>query len=149
MRGFAVAALEPLSLERGPGIRDMYGLSPSVWCEDGGYSMMLRIVPDEPNPADRFARIHYRRSADGLNFVIDDEPAIAPGPDADDPHGCDDPTVVSGAGGTASGQVAVERPVHSSHRNLSKPGGLADYRPGTRPQCCRAGRGTRHRTGQH
>src|SRR3546814_7753706 len=55
-----------------------------VWEEHGGYSMMLRIVPDEPNPADKIARIHYGRSEDGLHFVVDDEPAIAPGPAPDD-----------------------------------------------------------------
>ena len=95
MRGFAGAALEPLALERGPAIRDMYALSPYVWSEGGGYSMMLRIVPDEPDPADKIARIHYGRSEDGLRFVIDDDPVIAPGPDPDDLHGCEDPTVVS------------------------------------------------------
>ena len=80
MRGFAVAALEPLALERGPAIRNMYALSPYVWPEGGGYSMMLRIVPDEPDPADKIARIHYGRSEDGLHFVIDDDPVLAPGP---------------------------------------------------------------------
>lgn len=95
MRGFAVAALEPLSLERGPKIKDMYALSPFVWEEGGGYSVLLRIVPDEPNPADKIARIHYGRSEDGLHFVVDDDPAIAPGPDPDDLHGCEDPTVIS------------------------------------------------------
>ena len=97
MTGFAVVALEPLSLERGPGIADMYALSPFVWEEDGGYSMMLRIVPDEPIAADKIARIHYGRSDDGLHFVVDDEPVIAPGPSPDDLGGCEDPTVIAGA----------------------------------------------------
>lgn len=99
MRGFAVAALEPLVLERGPKIRDMYALSPFVWEEGGGYSMLLRIVPDEPVAADKIARIHYGRSEDGLHFVVDDDPVIAPGPHSDDLHGCEDPTVVSCAEG--------------------------------------------------
>lgn len=95
MSGFAVAALEPLVLDRGPKIQDMYALSPFVWWEGGGYSMLLRIVPDEPDPADKIARIHYGRSEDGLRFVVDDDPAIAPGPGPDDLHGCEDPTLVS------------------------------------------------------
>lgn len=99
MKGFAVTALEPLSLERGPGIRDMFALSPYVWREGGGYSILLRIVPDESDPAEKIARIHYGRAADGLNFVIDEKPAIAPGPDPDDLHGCEDPTVVAGVDG--------------------------------------------------
>src|SRR3546814_20244826 len=61
--------------------------------------MMLRIVPDEPNPADKIARIHYGRSEDGLHFVVDDEPAIAPGPAPDDLHGCEEPTVIAGPDG--------------------------------------------------
>src|SRR3546814_3894862 len=99
MKGFAVAELKPLSLKRGAGIAGMYALSPFVWEEHGGYSMMLRIVPDEPNPADKIARIHYGRSEDGLHFVVDDEPAIAPGPAPDDLHGCEDPTVIAGPDG--------------------------------------------------
>lgn len=94
MRGFAVAALEPLTLERGPKTRDMYALSPYVWRAGDGYSMMLRIVPDEPVAADKIARIHFGRSDDGLHFTLDDDPVIAPGPDADDQHGCEDPTVI-------------------------------------------------------
>lgn len=96
---FAVARLEPLSLERGPATRDMYALSPFVWRENGGYSIMLRIVPDEPVAANKIARIHCGRSEDGLHFVIDDQPALAPGPGLDDLHGCEDPTVVVGPDG--------------------------------------------------
>src|SRR3546814_6553875 len=61
MKGFAVAELKPLSLKRGASIAGMYALSPFVWEEHGGCSMMLRIVPDEPNPADKIARNHYGR----------------------------------------------------------------------------------------
>ncbi|PTQ13184.1 hypothetical protein CLG96_03400 [Sphingomonas oleivorans] len=95
MRGFVVENLEPLSLARGPRIAGMYALSPYVWKEGDAYSLMLRIVPDEPNPADKIARIHYGRSKDGLHFILDDEPVIAPGPDADDLDGCEDPTVIA------------------------------------------------------
>lgn len=99
MTGFAVAAIEPLTLDRGPKIERMFVLSPFVWREPGGYSMLLRVVPDEPDPTDKIARIHYGHSQDGLRFEIDDDPVIAPGPGAEDLDGCEDPTVVRHAHG--------------------------------------------------
>lgn len=94
MRGFGVTSIEPLTLDRGEPTKNMFALSPFVWEEGGGFSMMLRLVPDEPDPTLKIARIHYGRSRDGLHFLLDDEPAIEPGPGEEDDHGCEDPTVV-------------------------------------------------------
>src|SRR3546814_9828664 len=61
MKGFAVAELKPLSLKRGASIAGMYALSPFVWEEHGGYSMMLRIVRSEEHTSElqSLMRISY------------------------------------------------------------------------------------------
>ena len=93
MAGFTVGAREPLILEAPP-LSGMYTLSPFVWKDGGRWEMLVRAVPRrDDQPALKIASVYYGTSEDGLHFVMDDAPAIAPGPDADDLDGCEDPTV--------------------------------------------------------
>ena len=72
----------------------MYTLSPFVWKDGGRWEMLVRAVPRrDDQPALKIASAYYGTSKNGLHFVMDDAPAIAPGPDADDLDGCEDPTV--------------------------------------------------------
>ena len=71
----------------------MYRLSPFVWQHRDGYEILLRAVNHDDDPAKKIARIYHGVSDDGLSFMMDDEPDIPPGPNADDKDGCEDPTV--------------------------------------------------------
>ena len=73
----------------------MYKLSPYVWHEADGYHLFLRVVNADRDAAKKVARVHGGRSADGLQFALDAEPAVAPSSDAADADsgGCEDPTV--------------------------------------------------------
>ncbi|MDQ6929713.1 MAG: hypothetical protein M3126_03475, partial [Candidatus Eremiobacteraeota bacterium] len=42
--------------------------------------------------AEKIARIYHGVSSDGVNFAMDADPVIAPGPDEFDLDGCEDPT---------------------------------------------------------
>lgn len=66
-------------------------LSPYVWRHEGGYGLLLRAVPESGEPT---GRIWFGRSDDGLRFVMDDAPAIAPSLPHLDVGGCEDPTVI-------------------------------------------------------
>ena len=75
----------------------MYKLSPFVWREeDRKFRLLLRVVNVNPDPSKKVARIHSGISSDGLHFVLDETPVIAPGTelDSDDSGGCEDPSVV-------------------------------------------------------
>ena len=74
-------------------LRSLFQLSPFVWRKDHGYQIVIRAVPDDPDPAKKISSIYHGRSTDGLSFAMDDVPCIAPGPEADDLGGCEDPTV--------------------------------------------------------
>jgi beta-1,2-mannobiose phosphorylase / 1,2-beta-oligomannan phosphorylase len=76
-------------------LRGMYKLSPCVWCEDGRFDLLLRVVNYSEDPSKKVARIHYGRSTDGLGFLLDADPVIGPTPDpgAFDNGGCEDPTL--------------------------------------------------------
>ncbi len=94
MPRFAVEMSEPLTLDARPPLSEMYTLSPFVWEDDGRWEMLVRAVPRrDDQPALKIACAYYGTSDDGLRFVMDDAPAIAPGPDAEDLDGCEDPTV--------------------------------------------------------
>jgi predicted GH43/DUF377 family glycosyl hydrolase len=67
-------------------------MSPYVWRENGRYCMLARRVP-KPRPGSFSGLIYSAASEDGLNFKMDDKPAIRPGPDEFDAGGCEDPTV--------------------------------------------------------
>jgi len=71
----------------------MYTLSPFTWLQDGRYPLLLRAVNRSDIPEEKVSRIYYGESADGLRFAMRDEPVIAPGPDAEDRDGCEDPTI--------------------------------------------------------
>lgn len=91
---FIVEATEEMTLTCPDSVAGMFTLSPFVWREGTEYLAMFRIVPDREIAAEKIARVHLATSADGLNFSVDPEPVIAPGPAADDIDGCEDPTVV-------------------------------------------------------
>jgi len=92
--GFAVETSEPLTLDAGPPLSEMYTLSPFVWEDGGRWEMLVRAVPRrDDEPALKIACAYYGVSEDGLRFVMDDAPAIAASPDALDRDGCEDPTV--------------------------------------------------------
>ena len=93
-----VEQIEPVTMSgnRAVAARDL--MSPYVWQErDGSFGMLVRAVPkmeDGGYPGDT-GRIWYATSRDGLKFeAVGARPVIAPGPDADDAGGCEDPTPV-------------------------------------------------------
>lgn len=92
-RGFAVAEIASLKLERKSPLSEMYTLSPFVWRQTPQYELLLRAVNRSTIPAEKVARVYYGRSRDGLRFVMRDLPVIAPGPGNDDIDGCEDPTL--------------------------------------------------------
>jgi len=100
MTGFTVGKIEPLALDGSPSLTEIYTLSPFVWREKGRYALLLRVVPRSENPAEKIARIHAGYSDDGLYFAMDSQPIIAPGPEAEDRDGCEDPTVIVTEGKT-------------------------------------------------
>ena len=89
-----MVASEALTMEAMPPLSEMYTLSPFVWRKEEAWEVLLRAVPRrDDRPALKIARIYYGRSPDGLRFVMDKDPAIAPGPGTEDLDGCEDPTV--------------------------------------------------------
>lgn len=92
--GFTVARLDELTFHASPALAQMYKLSPFVWRRDGRFALLLRVVNRSDRPSEKVARIHYGTSDDGLAFVLDDRPVIAPSPEpgAPDHGGCEDPT---------------------------------------------------------
>lgn len=93
MTAFTVGETASLKIMRPGPLADMYTLSPFVWREDQTYALLLRVVNHSDIPAEKVSRVHYGTSRDGLAFTVGDQPVIAPGPDADDRDGCEDPTV--------------------------------------------------------
>ena len=99
---YRLLRLDEVTFESSSELAGMYKLSPCVWQENGRFELLLRVVNRSDNPAEKVARIHHGSSADGLCFVLDDAPAIAPGPDVPgsyDSGGCEDPTIAR-VGGT-------------------------------------------------
>ncbi len=94
METFELVASEALTMEAVAPLSEMYTLSPFVWRKAKGWEVLLRAVPRRDDmPVLKIARIYYGRSQDGLHFVMDKEPALAPGPRPEDLDGCEDPTV--------------------------------------------------------
>jgi len=71
----------------------MYTLSPFVWKDDDVYRLLLRVVNRDDDPAKKVSRIHYGEGTSGLNFKLEPDPVIGPGPADDDLGGCEDPTL--------------------------------------------------------
>ncbi len=94
MDNFTLQAIDPLEIESGPPLSEMYHLSPCVWRDSEGYGLLLRAVPRrDDKPALKISRIYAGRSRDGLRFAMGDYPVIAPGPEVYDVDGCEDPTL--------------------------------------------------------
>ena len=94
MTSFALETTEPLTLDARPPLSEMYTLSPFVWKDGDRWELMVRAVPRrDDDPALKIACAYYGVSENGLHFIMDNAPAIAAGPDAEDLDGCEDPTV--------------------------------------------------------
>jgi predicted GH43/DUF377 family glycosyl hydrolase len=91
---FNVEKIEALRIEVGEQLKERDWMSPFVWQEDGGFSMLARAVPRRLEDTGNTGVIHYGRSEDGVTFRMDDTPVIAPGPGPLDIGGCEDPSVV-------------------------------------------------------
>lgn len=90
---FIVSDIRQLRLELPPPIAGMFVLSPYVWKEDGTYRLLLRVVNYDENPENKVSRIHYGECPSGLDFKMEPDPVIGPGPSDDDRGGCEDPTL--------------------------------------------------------
>ncbi|MFN2527310.1 MAG: hypothetical protein ABR584_01165 [Candidatus Baltobacteraceae bacterium] len=90
---FRIEAIEDVKLIAAPPLSDMYVLSPFVWT-NGGFELLVRAVNHADNPLEKVARVYHGTSSDGLEFTMREQPAIPPGPGAEDRDGCEDPTVV-------------------------------------------------------
>ncbi len=95
---FAIEALDVVKLdiaERPDGLLAGHDLmSPYVWRQDGRTRLLVRVLKNPLEPGDPTGVIYSGHSDDGLNFVINQQPAIVPGPDEVDAGGVEDPTVV-------------------------------------------------------
>lgn len=90
---FEILADEPVAVHASEPLASFYQLSPFVWRDNACTHVMLRAVNYSDVPAEKIARIYHGTTPDGLNFYMDAEPAIAPGPHPQDRDGCEDPTV--------------------------------------------------------
>jgi predicted GH43/DUF377 family glycosyl hydrolase len=93
---FRLVSLDEVTFECSDELAAMYKLSPCVWRENGRFELLLRVVNYSDDPSEKIARIHHGSSIDGLQFVLDETPAISPGPDVPgsyDSGGCEDPTL--------------------------------------------------------
>lgn len=98
---FNVERLEPVTIEGPEALTGRRYMSPYVWLNEvGGYEIMVRAWPKPAAPFTDTGVIWHGHSADGANFVMDDTPALVPGPDAIDAGGCEDPTPVRMADGS-------------------------------------------------
>ncbi len=94
MSVFQVGATEALTLDARPPLSEMYTLSPFVWHDGPKWEILVRAVPRRDDaPTLKIARVYYGTSDDGLHFVMQDTPALAPGPGPEDKDGCEDPTL--------------------------------------------------------
>jgi predicted GH43/DUF377 family glycosyl hydrolase len=97
---FEVVSDVALSVRAREPLASFYQLSPFVWNDGTAFDVLVRGVNHAENPSDKVARVFFGRSPDGLVFDMADVPAIAPGPQAEDLGGCEDPTVVADGGRT-------------------------------------------------
>jgi len=96
-----IADSTPLRFTGGPASAGEYILSPFAY--DEGRQIFVRAVPrldDEPDC--KISRAFHGHSSDGITFAIDAVPALAPGPDAVDLGGVEDPTVLEEAAHSTS-----------------------------------------------
>lgn len=90
---FALLRRERLRLNAGAPLCDMYTLSPFVWETRDGFGLLVRAVNHSEIATQKVARIYHGVSSDGIDFAMDAQPVIAPGPGELDHDGCEDPTL--------------------------------------------------------
>jgi len=93
MVAYAVEKVEPVRLTAGDPLKSMDWMSPFVWQREGKLWLMMRGVPNPLGVDDPTGIIWCGCSDDGLNFKMDEKPAILPGPEKIDAGGVEDPTV--------------------------------------------------------
>lgn len=99
MVAYVVEALDPVTLVCGEPLRSMDWMSPFVWPDRGALHLIMRGVPNPLGPADPTGIIWCGTSADGLNFTMEEAPAILPGGGPASAGGVEDPTVQETADG--------------------------------------------------
>jgi len=90
---FTASDVAPMRVHLPSQLANWFTLSPFVWKADGPFRLLLRVVNRDENPEKKISRIHYGECPNGLDFHVEPEPVIAPGPDAADAGGCEDPTL--------------------------------------------------------
>ncbi|MCL6698205.1 glycosidase [Sphingomonas sp. NSE70-1] len=93
MVAYVVEQVDQVCLTAAEPLRSMDWMSPYVWAREGKLWLMMRGVPKPLGVDDPTGIIWCGCSDDGLNFLMDDKPAIAPGPEDADAGGVEDPTV--------------------------------------------------------
>jgi predicted GH43/DUF377 family glycosyl hydrolase len=92
---FELIADEAVHTHSAEPLASFYQLSPFVWRDiDSQLHVQLRAVNFSDDASEKIARIYHGISRDGIEFYMDLDPSIAPGPDDYDRDGCEDPTVV-------------------------------------------------------
>jgi predicted GH43/DUF377 family glycosyl hydrolase len=94
MAKYKVDVIEEMQLGCTDPLLGMYKLSPFVWKEKSGYKMLIRAVNPSADVTQEAARIYYGTSDDGINFKMNDGPALAPSTSSFDKDGCEDPSVL-------------------------------------------------------
>jgi predicted GH43/DUF377 family glycosyl hydrolase len=94
MTMFTIESTTPLQLASTAPLNEMYLLSPFVWREEDVFHILMRAVNHAADPTQKVARVYHGQGDDGLHFVMDTQPALAPGPALDDSDGCEDPSVI-------------------------------------------------------
>lgn len=91
---FVVERIEEMTFS-GPDLLATHDLmSPYVWRRDGGrFGLLLRVVEGGVDEGGPTGRIWHGTSDDGLHFVVENEPVLAPDKDGLDAGGCEDPTL--------------------------------------------------------
>lgn len=95
MSAFRLDSMVEISFASSPELAGTYKLSPFVWRRGERFELLLRVVNFDTDASKKIARIHYGESPDGVHFVVEPKPVIAPDADRDsyDNGGCEDPTL--------------------------------------------------------
>ncbi len=93
MAAYVVEDVEQVCLIAREPLKSMDWMSPYVWKGGGKLWIMMRGVPRPLGPDEPTGVIWHGCSDDGLTFVMDEKPAITPGPEPIDAGGVEDPTV--------------------------------------------------------
>ncbi len=93
MVAYVVEQVDTVCLTASEPLKSMDWMSPYVWVSEGKRWLMMRGVPKPLGVDDPTGIIWCGCSDDGLTFLMDDKPAIVPGPEETDAGGVEDPTV--------------------------------------------------------